>query len=96
MTTGKKKPALKFADGIVATADEQARISQVIASAFAGRGGEETMKWLEKLTIRRAIEAFDEENKRVVSDAELWQQEVMGKLVALIRARIAHGHATKQ
>jgi len=54
------------------------------------------MKWLEKLTIRRAIEAFDEENQRVVSDAELWQQEGMRKLVALIRARIAHGHATKQ
>lgn len=94
-TPSDPKIALQHDDGIVATAAEQARISQTVAATFAGPAGEETLKWLERITVRRVITAYDKENHRPVTDAELWQQEGMRKLLALIKSRIDHAHSTQ-
>lgn len=86
-----KSPSLKSADGIIATESEQKRISDAVAECFSGAAGEKTLQWLERITVKRVFLAFNEEAGRPVTDAELWQQEGMRKLVSLIRERISHG-----
>lgn len=80
--------AIRRTDGTVASKEAQERLDAAIALTFSSKEGKATLAWLEQIALRTVFEARDRDTGRQVSDAELWQQEGMRKVVALINERV--------
>lgn len=85
MTRPASKPGALGPDGLIRSADDEAKLNRLFAAAFASDAGREVLLYLRKITIESV-------HGPAVQPNELMHREGMRYLVGIIEQRIARGH----